>query len=414
MKKLYLTLILIISTYQMVLSETPIDINNKINIFQPNYEYNNDNFLLFNNIETNFIDNYNNQIESLDNFQYFTENFASKGVNEESESMNQLSPVIHKDSSGYVPWAEFFYADQQRFTFNGDLALTESKIKPLNTALIFGTYSVIFYVQHKMQQNTIWKNVGTFNFQEDIQYSLWVDKFGHFYGGYSTSYLLSEMLQLSGFSWETSTILGSALGLSYMTYIEVLDGLSVGWGFSPSDFYADVAGSAFYVAQYYFPFLQNFSPKFEYVNPKWLGEKDRLPHDTFIDNYSCQTFWLSINIRNLFGGKVREYTPKWLNLAVGYAAYSLSGWDWQNQKYYYPSNISHPVNPDAAGNRKLIIALDYDLVKMLPDGPPFWNWMKQSLNLFKLPSPAVEFGFEGKTKIYLLYPFQFNLAGIRL
>jgi hypothetical protein len=264
-----------------------------------------------------------------------------------------------------------------------------------------------------MQQNTIWKDIGPFHFQEDIKYALWVDKFGHFFGGYATSYTLSEMFQLSGFSWDAATIWGSLLGLSYMTYVEILDGYSTGFGFSPSDFYADFAGAGFFVAQHYFPFLQNFSPKFEYVNPKWLGEYDRMPHDTFIDNYSAQTFWMSINIRNLFGGVIKEYCPKWLNLAVGYAAYSLSAYDYLTGEYMYPEKISYRVNPFTSGNRKLIIALDYDLAKMLPDGPPFWNWMKQSLNLFKLPSPAIEFGFEGKTKVYLLYPFEFRLSGFR-
>jgi hypothetical protein len=222
------------------------------------------------------------------------------------------------------------------------------------------------------------------------------------------------MLQLAGFSWETSTILGSALGLSYMTYVEVLDGYSLGFGFSPSDFYADVLGAGFFVAQYYFPVLQNFSPKFEYVNPAWLGEHDRIPHDSFIDNYSTQSFWMSINIRNLFGGSVKDYLPKWLNLSFGYVAYSLCVKDWRTNEFAYPKDISHPVSDIVAGNRKIIVALDYDLAKLLPDGPPFWNWMKQSLNLFKLPSPAIEFGFEGKTKFYILYPFEFRFSGFRM
>lgn len=406
-------------------AQISITVNNKINTFDINLV--NKSIIFLTNSEKNDIENFDfpvlnkmkeQNIKTIDqdNLEYFAENFVQKYDSLESNKISDSSGSKILDTILYVPYNEFFIADQPRYTFTGEPALKNTKLRLLNTVAIFGTYSVIFYVQHEMQQNTIWKNVGDFHIQEDIQYSLFLDKFGHFYGGYSTSYLLGEMLQLAGFSWDAATIWGSALGLSYMTYIEVLDGYSKDFGFSPSDFYADIAGSAFYIAQHYVPILQNFSPKFEYVNPKWLGELDRKPHDSFIDNYSAQAFWMSVNIRNLFGGVVKEYCPEWINLSIGYAVYSLSGtyqkedgtWD-----YYYPENLSHRVNSVTAGNRKLIIALDYDLSKLLPDGPPFWNWMKQSLNLFKLPAPAVEFGFEGKTKVYLLYPFEFRLSGLR-
>lgn len=421
MKKTIILIFCIFLISEKSLCELNININNKINIFNSNF--NEVRYIFFKNdsYDNYILDGFKNQNEISDNnlkffFSHFNEypeienDFNSENIGFESE-VNNLS---NNDSSNYVTSQKFVYADNQRFTFTGTPALINSKIKPFNVAAILGSYSLIFYVQHSMQQNTIWKEVGPFHIYEDIQYALWVDKFGHFYGGYATSYLLSEMLMLSGTGWETSTLLGGLLGLSYMTYVEVLDGYSKGFGFSPSDFYADVAGAGFFVAQYYLPILQNFSPKFEYVNPKWLGELDRLPHDSFIDNYSAQSFWLSINIRNLIGGKFKQYVPDWINLAVGYAAYSLCTSDWKTGEFPYDKKDSYPVNDITAGNRKLIIALDYDLVKLLPDGPPFWNWMKQSLNLFKLPSPALEIGFEGKTKLYLLYPFEFRLSGFRI
>ncbi|OGU56981.1 MAG: hypothetical protein A2X64_11060 [Ignavibacteria bacterium GWF2_33_9] len=412
MKYKYIIFFLILLLNKSVLLGTEIEINNKINIFAYNFNRisNNlhkiDDYLAINDINTNISD---------DNFAFFAAHLNdSKSENDEVyANENGWGIDLKYPPEDYVPFEQFTYADDPRYTFDGDPPLLKSHINYWNAAAVFASYSAIFYVQHSMQQSTIWKDVGTFQIQEDIQYALWVDKFGHFYGGYSTGYLLSEMLQLSGFSWESATWLGGALGFGYQTYIEVLDGMSEGWGFSPSDFYADIAGSAFFVAQYYFPILQNFTPKFTYVNPPWLGEKKRAEAEIFIDNYSSQIFWMSINVRNLFGGAIKEYCPDWLNLAVGYAAYSLAGWDWVNERYRYPADISHPVNPDVAGNRKFIVALDYNLVKLLPDGPPFWNWLKQSLNLFKLPSPALEIGFEGKTKFYLIYPFEFRFSGFR-
>jgi hypothetical protein len=73
--------------------------------------------------------------------------------------------------------------------------------------------------------------------------------------------------------------------------------------------------------------------------------------------------------------------------------------------------LSEPIYPYVWGNRKLIIALDYDLVKLLPDGGHFWNWLKQSLNYFKLPSPAIEIG--KPIRFYLLYPFPIQIGSMK-
>lgn len=382
---------------------------NKINTFNRIYIKNNTTNIIF------FGNNYNiisDNIISDKNFDIsanFYEENHDDGLNLDINNETENIEKKEQDTLQYVPEEQFTYADNRRYTLTGARPLLNTEIKPLNAALIGVFYGSVFYVQHEMQQSTIWKRVGPFQIQEDIKYCLWVDKFGHFFGGYGTSYVLSEALQTAGVSWETSTILGSILGLSYMTYIEILDGYSLDFGFSPSDFYADVLGAGFFLAQHYFPVLQNFSPKFEYVNPPWLGEENRKPHDSFIDNYSAQSFWWAVNIRNLFGGVVKEYVPEWMQLSFGYAAYSMCSPG--SDKWTCDPLKSEPVSEWVWGNRRFIVALDYDLVKLLPDGPPFWNWLKQGLNLFKLPAPAIEFG--KSTKFYILYPFEFHLSNMR-
>ncbi|HPD32744.1 MAG TPA: DUF2279 domain-containing protein [Candidatus Kapabacteria bacterium] len=346
----------------------------------------------------------NNEFENFRNSINF--NFSLDNRTANNDSLLIIQDTLNKESryNIHISKEEFIYADAPRYTITGELPLKYTHIKPLNTAIVGATTLGIFIVQHELQQNSIWKRVGKFHFAEDIQYALWVDKFGHFYGSYLIGGIFNEALLDCGFSYDISNILGGVLGLSYQTYVEILDGMSVDWGFSPTDFYSDVVGSAFFVAQKYVPFLQNFTPKYSYVNPKWIGEKDRIPHESFIDNYSAQNFWISINIRNIFGGAVRDFLPSWLQISVGYAAYSMCNPGNGNCN----PNISTPINNDVWGNRKIIIALDYDFVKMLPDGPPIWNWFKQTLNYFKFPAPAVEFSFEGKTKFYFLYPFKFS------
>ncbi|HOV91817.1 MAG TPA: DUF2279 domain-containing protein [Candidatus Kapabacteria bacterium] len=367
------------------------------NFLLSNEEINNISFTnLLNIIKLKNNNEFNNKQNSV-NFNYFANSNELKKDSTNNFSQ-EFNPYIH------ISKEEFMYADDPRYTITGELPLKYTHIKPLNTAIVSATTLGIFIVQHELQQNSIWKRVGKFHFAEDIQYALWVDKFGHFYGSYFIGGIFNEALLDCGFSNNLSNILGGVLGLSYQTYIEILDGMSVDWGFSPSDFYSDLAGAAYFVAQKYIPFLQNFTPKYSYVNPKWIGEKDRNPHESFIDNYSAQNFWISINIRNIFGGAVRRYIPSWLQLSIGYAAYSMCspGTGLCNPK------VSTPITNDVWGNRKIIIALDYDFVKMLPDGPPIWNWFKQTLNYFKFPAPAIEFSFEGNTKFYFIYPFKFS------
>ncbi len=347
--------------------------------------------------------------ENLDNL-INSEFFFDKSMKTELDGQNTANCLyLTPTSEEYkltdyptVPESLFVYGNQPRYTMTGNLPYLNSHAKPVNIAIVGGIYAAIFYAQHSVQQSDVWKETGPFHFYEDIQYALWVDKFGHFYGGYSTSYVFTEGLITSGLSWEMSNIIGSVLGLGYMSYIEVLDGYSKGFGFSPSDFYADVLGSGFFLAQYYFPILQNFNPKFMYVNPDWVDEKHRVPHESFIDDYSTQTFWMTINIQNLFGGVVKEYVPDWLELAIGYTAYSLCD-------PYNPEcdpKVSQKVSDAAWGNRKIIISIDYNIVKLLPDGHPFWNWFKQNFKLFKLPSPAIEIGINGRPRYYLVYPFK--------
>lgn len=271
--------------------------------------------------------------------------------------------------------------------------------------IVGGFYAGIFYLQHDLQMNTIWEEQGDFKFFEDGKYALYSDKAGHFFGTYFTSYIVRETMLYTGMSWEMSNIVSTFIGLGYSTYIEVLDGYGENWGFSPSDFYFDVAGAGFYLGQHFIPFLQNFTPKFMYIPAEWHGEHGRKEAEFFIDNYGNHTLWLSVNVENMLPESAKDYWPDWLELSFGYAARNQctpgSGCeDWKGEPHY-----NEHGDVFVYGDQKYILALDYNLVKMLPDDGYFWNWLRQTLNFFKLPSPAVEFG--DKTRFYLVYPFKF-------
>jgi len=175
----------------------------------------------------------------------------------------------------------------------------------------------------------------------------------------------------------------------------------------PSDFYTDIAGAVFFLGQNYIPYLQNFTPKFMYIPANWHGDDKRIPNDMFIDDYSSQTFWLSINVHNMLPETFKSYWPSWLQLSVGYAARNLiAPYEAEQRGIEYDPNKWEVKNRDVWGSPRYIIALDYDLVKILPSDGKFWNWLRQSLNYFKLPSPAIEFS-KSRTRFYLLYPFSF-------
>lgn len=311
------------------------------------------------------------------------------------------------DSSIYINPKDFMYANTKRYTLTGELPYNRTKIRPIEFSAFAGTLTAFLVTQHIIQINTIWKNQTEFRILEDADYAIYADKVGHAYGSYLTSNVIREGLYISGISKKTSDLLAGFLGLSYSTYVEIMDGYGEDWGFSPSDFYMDLTGSAFYYLQTYVPFFQNFTPKFMYFPPKWHGERDREPSDIFIDNYSAHTFFLSANVHNILPESVRDYWPKWLELSVGYAVRNLCSGN-QDGKCSY----AEPYKPLINGDIKYIIALDYNFSHILGEYGDPWDWLIMNLKYFKLPSPAIEIG-KYDTKFYLVYPFPIEIGNIQ-
>lgn len=300
----------------------------------------------------------------------------------------------------------FYFANNQRYTLTGKLPYKETNLQILPASLFAGFFATFLVSQHLYQVNTIWTDQTKFRFIEDGNYSLGVDKYGHFYGAYLTSQYIQEGLYISGIGYETSAIASSLIGLGYSTYIEIMDGYGKNWGFSFSDFYADIAGSAFFIAQHYFPVLQNVTPKFSYIPANWYGEFPREEAVMFNDDYSSQTFWYSLNVYNILPKDLKKYWVPWLEIAVGYTTHGLH--DNPSEINDYAIGKSWKVDGSTWGSRKVILALDYNLNSLLPDDGQFWNWLKQNLNYFKLPSPAIEYGLDSKeVHYYLVYPFAF-------
>lgn len=291
------------------------------------------------------------------------------------------------DTLRYISEEEFTHAGARRYTLYGDLPLRETRIDPLRAAIAGGLVGGAWAWLHLNMSGAWWENRSGFHLKDDWNNVLQIDKAGHAYSGYMMSYGFGEALMATGVSWESSVLWGSGIGLAYQTYVELEDGFSEGWGFSLSDMGANMAGAGLYLGHHYSPFLQNFTPKYLYVPPSWI-DAPKLS-TTWIDDYNSSSFWLGMKVRNLLPRSTRDVWPAWLDVALGYGV----------------------IIDDSTQRRRVLIALDYDLVQLLPDGGNFWNWLRQTLNYIKLPAPALQLAPD--LRFHLLFPFTFRAGEIR-
>jgi hypothetical protein len=282
---------------------------------------------------------------------------------------------------------EYQWGDGPRYTIGGALPYRQTDIQPVPLAITVGTLGGMVAAIHLYQQNAWWQNQrGAFHFNTQWDYSAQADKFGHMLSGYFTAYIAHESLVASGFSHGTASWLAPTLSAAFMTYIEIEDGFARDWGFDPTDEYANLAGALLFGGQQYFPWLQNVNMKWSYWPTEQLNEGTPGHKTIIVDDYNGSMIWFSLKMANILPESIGW--PKWLQLAGGYGAYNAGV-------------------VDAEGNwlqpgRKLFVALDYNLVELLPDMGSFGNWLVQTANHLHLPAPALQ--ILPHLEFQLLYP----------
>jgi hypothetical protein len=312
---------------------------------------------------------------------------CTKGTWGQVDSNRAFKPTVHKTDTGeFIPWSEYRWADHQMATLTGDPPRRITQIQPIPAYTYLGTYFGILAALHYYQEITFWRSGQSFRVRDNFDESLSANYGGHFDGGYFVSYVSEQALIASGFSYKLAPIYGAIGGLLYQTYVEVLDGYGSDFSLSPFEVYSQTLGCVYFAASQYSRVLQDLSPKFTYWPSTWFGGEPKAGSETPIDDYSAWNFWFSANIKDLTRW---EFWPNWLNIAAGYGARNLG---------------------DPGETRVVTLALDYDLVKLLPDGSPQWNWWRQSLDFFKFPAPGLEWRVTrgGKSQgvfFYLAYPF---------
>ncbi len=113
---------------------------------------------------------------------------------------------------------------------------------------IFAAQSVLYLGTIYGLSKSWYKNPLTnFRVQDDTYEWLQMDKMGHVYTSYQIARHTAEIYKKTGISKKQMMIYGAISGIIFQTPIEILDGFSPDYGFSPGDMVANLTGSAIYL-----------------------------------------------------------------------------------------------------------------------------------------------------------------------
>lgn len=228
-----------------------------------------------------------------------------------------------------------------------------------------------------------------------------VDKAGHLYSAYIESRLSMELWRWTGIDRKKRIWIGGMSGAAYQTVIEVLDGFSEGWGWSWTDFSANILGSGLLVAQELAWNDQRIKLKFSFhrknyddaeLNSRSNSLFGKSSAERLLKDYNGQTYWTSANIRSFFP---KAKVPGWLSIAVGYGAEGLFG---GRENIGKDDNGNIIFNrPDIKRYRQWYIAPDIDLTKIKTNKKGI-KFLLTVLSAFKFPAPSLELS-NGKFKL---------------
>ena len=281
--------------------------------------------------------------------------------------------------------------------------LTDQRINGLTqkqitnrTKIIAGT-NIIGYSAAMVGLYSAWyKNYPQTNFHSFNDFGEWqqIDKIGHVYSAYAESKASMELWHWTGIDRKKRIWIGGMSGAFYQTVIEVLDGFSAEWGWSWSDFGANILGSGMLVAQELAWDEQRIQLKFSFhrksYNDASLNQRSnklfgKSTAERFLKDYNGQTYWLSVNLRSFFP---ESRVPAWLNVSIGTGAEGMFGAN-ENIGKDDNGNINF-YRPDVKRYRQWYLAPDIDLTKIKTNKKGL-KLVFTLLNVVKFPMPALEY-----------------------
>lgn len=286
------------------------------------------------------------------------------------------------------------------FHSSSDLQIIDSfKIYPYNKKRIklVTAANIVCYGGTLIGLNAIWYSKyprsGFHFFNDDTEWQQ-IDKVGHVFSAYTESRATMEAWRWAGLSRKKSIWIGGLSGVAYQSIIEILDGFSSQYGFSPGDFTANILGSATFISQELAWNEQKIKLKFSfhkknYEEPDLNKRADQLYGNTgierFIKDYNGQTYWASANIQSFFP---QTKLPRWLSISVGYGAEGMFGGS-KNIAYDDRGNVIFE-RTDVKRYRQWYVAPDVDFTKIRTNKRGI-KVLLFVLNSFKFPAPTLEY-----------------------
>ncbi len=194
-------------------------------------------------------------------------------------------------------------------------------------------------------------------------YSLGIDKVGHFYTSYVYFKTLNELMRWGEFKPKTRLWVSTAIPLVWALSIEIGDGFS-SYEFSPGDLAANTLGIAYGLAQEKFPYLKNFNFKYSYFPTRYFLD-NHFYQWKLTSDYGGHIYWISADINNLLAKPVKRFWPKYLNLAFGYG---IADW---------------------ATGRKFCLGLDWNLGAFTTKNKTVQT-VKNILDFYHYPAPGIK------------------------
>lgn len=210
-----------------------------------------------------------------------------------------------------------------------------------------------------------------FRFDEQY-YAKGFDKLGHFYAAKTQALIVSRLYERSNLSRNRSALLGAGVALSVQTLIEIKDGTVSSGGFDRLDELSNIMGVGWFYARERIDFLQRFDVRWMYFPSETRQDRPNYRDGKLTDDYNGQSYWVSMQVRDLLPQKMQPYWPKFIVPAAGV---SLNNW------------------PGATGEVPHVsyhLSLDLDFKHILPQNTAFLRILSDILNGIHIPAPALE------------------------
>ncbi len=276
-------------------------------------------------------------------------------------------------------------------------------------------YGMSTYALHQTWYDDFEKT--SFHFFDD--WGEWnnMDKAGHAFAAYFQSDITYQIGRWTGLKEKTAIWTATGVSLLFQTTVELFDAHSAKWGFSWSDMAFNLAGTSLFTAQQLGWGEQRIRLKVSSW-PAQYSRDDIISSDEaatsslynrtndlfgtgyverYLKDYNAQTIWLSVNLSS-FGKE--SSLPKWLNISLGYSAENLFGGysnTWSEDGHTFSANPEQYPR-----TRQWYLAPDIDFSRIRTRSK-FLKTLFSVLNVFKAPTPAIEFNMNGKVKWYWLF-----------